>query len=108
MNFLEHQRFGAEGLEDLVILFDLGLELGLEPSRADQINDAQSRPRRLIPIRRADAAFGSADLVLALEGLALGIELAMIGKDQVRRLAKIEVAGNPDAGLRQPFAFRPG
>ena len=105
MDLLERQRLGAEGLQDLVVLLDLGLELRLEALRVDQINHAQARPRRLVAVSRADAAFGGADLVLALEGLALGIEFAMIGKDQVRRLAEEEVAVNPDAELAQPLDF---
>ena len=92
MDLLERQRLGAEGFEHLVVLLDPGFELALEARRVDQVDHAQARPRRLVAVGRADAALGRANLVLALEGLALGIQLAMIGKDQVRRLAEEEVA----------------
>ena len=76
-----------------------------ETLRVDQVKHAQARAGRLVAVSRADAALGGADLVLALERLALGVEFAMIGKDQVRRFAQDQVAVNADAELAQPLDF---
>ena len=105
MDFLERKRLGAEGLQHLVVLLDLELELLLEPLRVDQVDHAQAGARRLVAVGRADAALGGADLVLAFERLALGVQFAVIGKDQVGGLAEEQVALDFDAELAQPLDF---
>ena len=102
MDFLERERLGAERLQDLVVLLDLCRELFLEALGIDQIDHAQARPRGLVAVGRADAALGGADLVLAFEQFALRIQFAVVGKDQVRRLAQEQVAVDLDPELAQP------
>ena len=58
--------------------------------------------RRFVAVGRADAALGGADLVLAFERLALRVQLAVIGKHQVRGFAEEQVAVDLDPELAQP------
>ena len=58
----------------------------------------------LSPYAGTDAALGGPDLVLALDGLALGVQFAMVGKHQVRRLAQEQVLlSMPMPSLRNPW-----
>ena len=65
MNLLERERFCAKGLEDFVVLLDLGAEHLPEARRVDQVNHARAGPRRFIAVSRTDAALGGADFVFA-------------------------------------------
>ena len=100
----EGKRLGPEGAQNLVVLLDLEAQQRLETVRVDQINHPQSRPRRLVAVGRADAAFGRADFVFALERFALRIQFAMIGKHQMGRLADAQIArpARPAVSIR-PF-----
>ena len=91
------------GLRVLDLINAERFKLLFESPRVDQVKHAQARPRGFIAVGGANATLGRADLVLSLEGLSLGIQFAMIGKDQVRRLAEVEVLVNADAEFAQPL-----
>src|ERR1043166_192319 len=80
MNFLERKRLRAKRAQNLVIFFDLKLELPLEPLRLNQIQDAQACARCFVAVGWPDAALGSANLILALKYFALRVQFAMIRK----------------------------
>src|SRR5436190_9253057 len=105
MNVFERKGLRPERFEDFVVLDDLGSEQLLEALRIDQVNDAEPGARGLIAVGRPDPAFSGADLVFALEDFALGIELAVIGQDQVRGFAEKQVPINLDAELPESFDF---
>ena len=109
-NFLEGQRLGAEGLEDGVVFLDARRELCLEARRVNQIDHAQADARGFVAVGGADAALGGADFVFALEHFALGVQFAVIGKDDVGGFADEKLFGRDfdaefSAGPRFP---RPG
>src|SRR5207247_9652962 len=60
------ERSGAEGLKDFVVLPDFTTEFFGEARRRQQIDHAQAGARDLVSVRRADAAFGRAELAFAL------------------------------------------
>ena len=77
------------------------LDLGGKRRRVGKVDDADGAAADLVLVGRADAALGGADLVLALENLALLIQLAVIRENEVRRLADQQVLLNLDAELGQ-------
>ena len=70
--------FGAECLQDFVVLLDFGAEQTFKTFGVDQIDHAQAGARRFVAVSGPDAAFGGADFVFALENFPLLIELAVI------------------------------
>ena len=76
-------------------------ELRLEALRVDQVDHAQADARGLVAVGRADAALGGADLVLALEHLALRVQFAVIREHHVRGFADEQVAVSLHAQLAQ-------
>lgn len=82
------------------------LELGGEAVRADEVHHADADARRLVAVARADAAFGGADLALALGEFARAVELAMIREDHVGGLGNEEIFGrHGDAELGEAVEF---
>src|ERR1043166_9893558 len=73
----------------------------LEARRIDQIDNAQTSPRLLVPVSRPDPALGRADLFFALEDFPLRIQLAVIRQNQMRRFADEQVAIDRNAQLHQ-------
>ena len=70
-----------------------------------QVGHAQTGARGFVAVGRADAALGRADFRLALAQLALFIERAVIGQDEVRAVADQQVLSDPDAELAQAIDF---
>src|SRR5437016_2417690 len=91
VDLLERQWLGAESLKDFIVLLELEFKLRLKSFRIHEVKDPQTGARGLIAVSRTDAAFGSADLVFALERFPLGIQFAVIRENQVRRFAQKEV-----------------
>ena len=58
-----------------------------------EIADAQADSGGLVPVRRTDSPAGGADRLPAARGLLRGIELLVVGKDEVRP------AADPDPAL---------
>ena len=70
--------------EHAVLLAQREVELLAEDLRVEQVLHAQADAQRLVGVRRADAALGGAELVLAEEALGHAVELLVVRHDQVR------------------------
>ena len=104
-DFLEGDLRAAERFEDRVVFLDAALELDREILRTDEIDHAQAGAGGLVAVGRADAALGRADLVAALAVFARFVERAVIGQNEMRRLADEQASGELDAALFEAFDF---
>ena len=93
----------AERLEDAVILADFRLQLFRKQHRLHQIRHPQAGARGLVAVGRADAALGRADLRVAFPQLALFIERAVIGQNEVGAITDQQILPDLDLELAQPF-----
>ena len=73
--------------------------------RLHQIGHAQAGPRGLVAVGRPDAALGRADFGAAFAQLALLVEHAVIGQNQMRAIADEQILADRDADLSQAFDF---
>ena len=85
----------VDALEPDVLLGDRELDLLAQDLRVEQVLDADPDPRRLVGVRRPDAAAGGADLKVAELPLARTVERDVPRHDQVR------VAGDEDEARRR-------
>jgi cytochrome c biogenesis protein CcmG/thiol:disulfide interchange protein DsbE len=105
VNFFKGKRLRAKGFEDFVVLFDLEFKLLAKALGVNQIDHTQSSTGSLITVGRPDPPFCGADLVLAFEYLALGIQFAVVREDDVGGLAQKQIAADFDSEFAQPFYF---
>jgi len=103
VDLFEGERFRAEGFENFVVLFDFQFELAFESFGIDQIDHPQTRSSCFVTISGADAAFGGANFVFAFENFALGVELAVIGKNEMGRFAQVKIAVDFDPEFAETF-----
>ena len=69
--------------QDQVLFFEDHVELLAEDLRVQQVLDADAHPGRLVGVGGADAAFGGAQLVPTEVSLGQGVDLLVVGHDQV-------------------------
>jgi hypothetical protein len=105
VDFFKRKRFATESFQDFVVFLDALFENCFEAFGIDEINETHADAGGFVTVRRADASFGGADFVFALEDFALGIEFAMVGKNQMRGFADEEVAVDVDAELEEALDF---
>jgi hypothetical protein len=102
---LKESGFAPSALSTLLLSLMRSGELRFEAGGINQIAHAQADAGDLVAVGRADAALGGADLVLALEHFALGVEFAVVGEHDVRGFADDEVLADLDADLVQAGDF---
>ena len=85
--------------KDSVLLPKNEIQLLPEDLGVQEVLDSQPDTGRLVGVRRTDAAFGRAELVLAQEALGHAVELLVVRHDQVR------VAGQADAAAVDSLGF---
>ena len=93
-DLLEVERLDlVHALEPDVLLRDRELDLLAQDLRVEQVLHADPDPRRLVGVRRADAAAGGADLEVAELPLARAVEGDVPRHDQVRVAGEEHEAG---------------
>ena len=89
----------------------LACEFFREQLGLHQVGHAQTGARGLVAVGRTDAALGRADLGVAFAQLALFVERAVIGQNEMRAIADEQILADLDpelcAGLRFPRRARP-
>ena len=101
----EGNRPGAERFQDAVIFPHLDPEFLGEQFRLHQVGHAQAGARGFIAIGGADAALGRADFGVAFAQLALFVERAMVGQDEMRAVADEQILADLDPDFAQPIDF---
>ena len=81
------QRWGAEALEEGVVLLDALGEFFLQHVGSQKVARAKPGARGLVGIGRTDAALGGADFFGAFLRFAQAVEGLMVRKNEVRRVA---------------------
>src|SRR5262249_60395250 len=91
--------------EHAVLLPQHELELLAEDLLVEEVLDAQPDAQRLVGVRRADAALGRPELVLAQVTLRHAVELLVVRHDQVRVAGRGQPAGVDALGLEHVELF---
>ena len=90
-------RLRAERAQNAVIFLNLGFEFFRKQPRLHQVGNAQTGPRRLVAIGRADAAFRRSDFGHALAQFTLFIEHAMIRQHKMGAVTDEQIFVDRDA-----------